>query len=147
MLLLLLIVIVGVTVFTVGRYIIFLSLRLVDLLCWIVGRRLYWELLWPLFLWKKKSKSSSIYYCSILDGSAALWEGPRNGVIDWIYQGFTSGFHWLLCTLYPRLICWFTGLFSGLHVLHWPLRRLRSALCHCRGFTPVDASTSNFLGV
>lgn len=143
---LLLIVIVGVTVFTVGRYIIFVSLRLVDLLCWIVGRRLYWGLLCSLFLSRKKSKSSRIYYWSISHGSVVLWEGLRIRVIDFIYPGFTAAFHSLLLKLDPGLICCFTGLFTGRHVLHWRLPALRTALCHCWRFTPVDAPMSNFLG-
>ena len=146
MLLLLVIVIVAVTVFTVERYIIFVSQRLVDLLCWIVGRRLYWGLLCSLFLSRKKSKSSRIYYCSILDGSAVLWEALRIRLIHLIYRGFTAGFDWLLVMLDPGLICWFTSLFTGPHVLHWRLPGLWSALCHCWRFTPVDALMSNFLG-
>ena len=75
-----------------------------------------------------------------------LSEGLRIRVIDLIYPGFTAGFHSLLLMLDPGLICWFTGLFTGPHVLHWRLPGLRTALCHCRRFTPVDALMSNFLG-
>jgi len=52
-------------------------------------------------------------------------------VIDLIYPGFTAGFHSLLLILDPGLICWFTGLFTGPHVLHWRLPGLRTALCDC----------------
>ena len=67
-------------------------------------------------------------------------------MIDLVYLGFTAGFHSLLPMLDRGLIGWFTGLFTGAHVLHWRLRALRTGLCHCRGFSPVDALMSNFLG-